>query len=110
WTGRVVSISWGPWAEIGMASPELQERFAERGVQPISPKLGQRMFAMELERGIKGDAEVILGAGPWCRRTGQTSVPDQLPLIDNQCCAPCPGGALEIARVLDPACDLYLED
>jgi acyl transferase domain-containing protein/NAD(P)H-dependent flavin oxidoreductase YrpB (nitropropane dioxygenase family) len=67
WPAHVVSINWGPWADIGMASPEVQQKFLARGVEPIKSDAGQKMFAVELACGRKGEAEVILGSGPWSK-------------------------------------------
>ncbi|MGH2767789.1 MAG: SDR family NAD(P)-dependent oxidoreductase, partial [Actinomycetota bacterium] len=70
WPGRVVSINWGPW-EMGMVSPELRRRFADRGVPAIAPEAGRLAFWQELARGTKGDAVVILGGGPWVHAAGE---------------------------------------
>ena len=101
WPGRVVAMCWGPWAGGGMVTPELERRFRERGVEPITPELGRRLFHDELDRGSHGDAVVVLGRGPWAVHS--ETVP-ALPLV-------------RIAReprsletVLDPATDRYLDD
>jgi NAD(P)-dependent dehydrogenase (short-subunit alcohol dehydrogenase family) len=65
WPGRVVAIDWGPWAGTGMASPELCALFEERGIRPIDPSAGVRALERELARGRPGDAEVVIGDGPW---------------------------------------------
>ena len=83
WPARVVSMNWGPWADIGMVSPEVQQKFVELKVKLVKPSAGQRMFAQEIERGAKGDAEVILGSGPWSE--GQVPARprfEQLPLLE----------------------------
>ena len=61
WPARVVSINWGPWAKLGMVSPELEREFGRRGVVMIPPELGRDRFSEELRYGRKGDAEVIIG-------------------------------------------------
>jgi hypothetical protein len=61
WPGRVVAINWGPWAKLGMVSPELEREFARRGVAVIAPEEGRRRFAEELRYGRKGDAVVVVG-------------------------------------------------
>jgi NAD(P)-dependent dehydrogenase (short-subunit alcohol dehydrogenase family) len=111
WPGRVVSINWGPWAEIGMASPEVQQRFVERGVELVQPAAGQRMFALELELGAKGDVEVILGAGPWDGvHAGRVPESVTLPFLEEVSISAGSRGGLEVMRTFDPARDLYLLD
>ena len=58
---RVVSINWGPWAKLGMVSPELEREFDRRGVVMIPPRIGRDRFREELRYGRKGDVEVIIG-------------------------------------------------
>lgn len=65
WPGRVVSINWGPWAQAGMATPEVQRQLIERGMTVIDPIAGRRAFDRELRSGRKGEVEVILGDGFW---------------------------------------------
>ena len=62
---RVVSINWGPWSGVGMASPAVQAVLRARGILPIAPPEGSRFFLDELEFGSRTDVEVIAGAGPW---------------------------------------------
>jgi acyl transferase domain-containing protein/NAD(P)-dependent dehydrogenase (short-subunit alcohol dehydrogenase family)/acyl carrier protein len=107
---RVISINWGPWGQTGMASSEVQRRFAERGVQLIGPEGGRAAFAEMLETGPREEVEVILGDGPWRRavavddRSGEVD----LPLVTQ------PGvpsnGHTEWTCILDPSQDLYLDD
>ena len=59
-SGRVVSINWGPWADGGMVSPELQREYARRGLGLIAPDLGVQALIDELSYGSAGDAQVIL--------------------------------------------------
>jgi NAD(P)-dependent dehydrogenase (short-subunit alcohol dehydrogenase family) len=126
WPGRVVSINWGPW-QAGMATASVQQRFAARGVQLVSPGGGRPAFINEIERGAKGDVAVVLGDGPWrlyaevaasaaapagraqdagADRNGQ----EELPLLDDQPVRAGEGGAVEVVRLLDPATDLFLLD
>lgn len=58
--GRVVSINWGPWADGGMVSPELQREYARRGLGLIAPDLGVQALIDELSYGSASDAQVIL--------------------------------------------------
>jgi NAD(P)-dependent dehydrogenase (short-subunit alcohol dehydrogenase family) len=123
WPGRVLSIHWGPWRS-GMASAEVQERFAARGVQLVSPAGGRPAFIREIERGAKGEVAVVLGDGPW--RAYAAAASDRtasaasaatgpagrhaLPLLDGLDARPSDGGGFEIRRLLDPASDLFLLD
>jgi acyl transferase domain-containing protein/NAD(P)H-dependent flavin oxidoreductase YrpB (nitropropane dioxygenase family)/NADP-dependent 3-hydroxy acid dehydrogenase YdfG len=110
WPARVVSMNWGPWADIGMASAEVQQKFVERKVQLIKPNAGQKMFALEIERGAKGEVEMILGTGPWstrqlprdCRRF------EQLPLLGQLKFSKCMAGDIEATCILDTAVHSYL--
>ncbi len=112
WPGRVVSINWGPWAGSGMASQEVQRKFSEQGVEVISPAEGSRFFDLEMALGFKGEAEVVIGQGPWKAfaslkdlHRGENGFPllqDSLLIRNN--------GFLEVERRLDPERDLYLRD
>ncbi|MGB5962862.1 MAG: SDR family NAD(P)-dependent oxidoreductase [Coleofasciculaceae cyanobacterium] len=62
---RVVAINWGPWDTAGMASDQVKRQFRERGIIPIPLDAGCQFFVEELRYGIKGEAEVIAGEGPW---------------------------------------------
>ncbi len=62
---HVLSINWGPWDTIGMASAEVNRRFRERGIIPIQPSAGSRFFVEEINYGKKGKVEVFAGKGPW---------------------------------------------
>jgi acyl transferase domain-containing protein/NAD(P)H-dependent flavin oxidoreductase YrpB (nitropropane dioxygenase family)/NAD(P)-dependent dehydrogenase (short-subunit alcohol dehydrogenase family) len=112
WSGRVVSINWGPWAGSGMASQEVQRQFAERGVEVISPMEGPSLFDLEMSSGRKGEAEVVVGQGPWKDFASLEDLHGEevyLPLLQD---APVTknNGFLEIERRLDPESDLYLLD
>jgi acyl transferase domain-containing protein/NAD(P)H-dependent flavin oxidoreductase YrpB (nitropropane dioxygenase family)/NAD(P)-dependent dehydrogenase (short-subunit alcohol dehydrogenase family) len=110
WPARVVSMNWGPWADIGMVPPEVQQMFIERDVGLIKPAAGQRMFVLEIERGAKGDAEVILGSGPWSNdRVPPARQPfDRLPLLEQVKLSKSVRGDVEATCVLDPEVHSYL--
>jgi NAD(P)-dependent dehydrogenase (short-subunit alcohol dehydrogenase family) len=86
WPGRVVSICWGPWAKVGMVSAEAQHQFLQRGVQIISCEAGRLAFDRELRFGAKGEAEVVLGNGPWAQaeptQPGPTRYSNAAPFFD----------------------------
>ncbi|MGH8905929.1 MAG: SDR family oxidoreductase [Egibacteraceae bacterium] len=108
WPCRVTSLLWGPWKGTGMVSDELERQLDRRGVQLIGPELGAAALIDELERGRKGDVEVILGAAGW---QPATSVPraEALPLLDGAGITATSDG-IEVTRTLDPDRDLYLRD
>jgi acyl transferase domain-containing protein/NAD(P)H-dependent flavin oxidoreductase YrpB (nitropropane dioxygenase family)/NAD(P)-dependent dehydrogenase (short-subunit alcohol dehydrogenase family) len=62
WPGRVVSIAWGPWSEIGMVA-DLEKHLIQRGLRLISPTEGPALLVAELLHGCKGESEVILAGG-----------------------------------------------
>jgi acyl transferase domain-containing protein/NAD(P)H-dependent flavin oxidoreductase YrpB (nitropropane dioxygenase family)/short-subunit dehydrogenase len=119
WPGRVVAVNWGPWAGAGMASSEVQRQFADRGVALIRPEEGPLAFLLELERGGKGEVEVVLGAGPWGRMTVEAEVPPaaaarargerSAPLLRGRPVGSA-AGAVALDLTLDPSEDLYLAD
>ncbi len=59
WPGRVVAPIWGPWSGIGMVS-ELENHLGSRGLGMISPEVGVAALVNELERGRKGEVEVVI--------------------------------------------------
>lgn len=114
--GRVISINWGPWGDIGMVSPEVGRAFVERGLPLITPEVGQRMFISELTRGSKGEVEVILGDGPWARipqsvgGKANRSRDLQLPFIENLSLPQDKSGAVDLTYVLSSETHKYLAD
>ncbi|MFO0908890.1 MAG: SDR family NAD(P)-dependent oxidoreductase [Isosphaeraceae bacterium] len=59
WTGRVVSINWGPWSGVGMVS-DLEQHLGKRGLGMIDPSEGATRVGDELLLGAKGDVEVVI--------------------------------------------------
>jgi hypothetical protein len=114
WPGRVLSVNWGPWEGSGMASAEVQRQFAERGVALISPSAGRRSLDLEIQKGQKGEVEVVIGDGPWRAEAVSAPVPAEsnelLPLLHNITIAHQSESSLEVVKCLDPAYDLYLQD
>jgi acyl transferase domain-containing protein/NAD(P)H-dependent flavin oxidoreductase YrpB (nitropropane dioxygenase family)/NAD(P)-dependent dehydrogenase (short-subunit alcohol dehydrogenase family) len=68
WPARVVALNWGPWAGAGMASPEVQAQFRQRGVEPIEVEEGANATIQELSNRNRTDAIVAFGAGPWLQQ------------------------------------------
>jgi acyl transferase domain-containing protein/NAD(P)H-dependent flavin oxidoreductase YrpB (nitropropane dioxygenase family)/NAD(P)-dependent dehydrogenase (short-subunit alcohol dehydrogenase family) len=113
WPGRVVAINWGPWKTAGMVSAEVQRQFEARGVGLIEPGAGARAFELELERGRKGEVEVVIGEGPWRQPDRAATLESDvrpLPLFQRLTTCRKVNGHLEIVRCLDPEHDLYLQD
>lgn len=61
---KVLSINWGPWADGGMATPDVARKLRERGILAIEPAAGVRALLREWG-GAATDTEIILGDGPW---------------------------------------------
>ena len=62
WPGRVVSIAWGPWSEVGMVA-ELEKHLTARGLKLIEPSLGANFAVDEVIFGSKGEPEVLVAGG-----------------------------------------------
>jgi acyl transferase domain-containing protein/NAD(P)H-dependent flavin oxidoreductase YrpB (nitropropane dioxygenase family) len=122
WPARVVAVDWGPWRSAGMVSPWLEAEFARRGVALIGLDQGSRMLADELNRGRKGEAEVIIGAaaglsGAEQSDSAQPAGEPRVPLADGS--RPMPllsappandGGAARTLYTLTLERDRYLDD
>jgi NAD(P)-dependent dehydrogenase (short-subunit alcohol dehydrogenase family) len=65
WPGRIVSLNWGPWETLGMASGVVRQELIDRGMTPIEMAAGCLAFNRELRCGRKGQVEVVLGHGRW---------------------------------------------
>jgi acyl transferase domain-containing protein/NAD(P)H-dependent flavin oxidoreductase YrpB (nitropropane dioxygenase family)/NAD(P)-dependent dehydrogenase (short-subunit alcohol dehydrogenase family) len=112
WPGRVVAINWGPWGKTGMASPEVQRQFRERGVEAVQPSQGRHAFDKELRFGSKGQVEVVIGKGPWeiAHKRHSTESVDGLPMIEDLLLKPGNNGSVQLSRTLDLTLDPYLQD
>ncbi|MCS6864889.1 MAG: beta-ketoacyl synthase N-terminal-like domain-containing protein [Gemmataceae bacterium] len=62
WPGRVVSMAWGPWAEVGMVA-DLEKHLVARGLKLIAPAVGAKFAVDELIFGRKGEPEVLIAGG-----------------------------------------------
>jgi NAD(P)-dependent dehydrogenase (short-subunit alcohol dehydrogenase family)/acyl carrier protein len=62
WPARVVSIAWGPWAEVGMVA-DLQKHLVARGLKLIEPPVGAGFAVDEVIFGAKGEPEVVVAGG-----------------------------------------------
>ncbi|MCK9893303.1 SDR family NAD(P)-dependent oxidoreductase, partial [Frankia sp. AgB32] len=60
-TGRVVSVDWGPWGSAGggMVSAELAREYARRGIGLIDPAEGVAALLRELAGPADGPAQVV---------------------------------------------------
>jgi NAD(P)-dependent dehydrogenase (short-subunit alcohol dehydrogenase family) len=61
--GRVVSVNWGPWADTGMVSPQLEREYARKGIGLIPLRAGVEALLGELNGGVHDAAQVILMCG-----------------------------------------------
>jgi acyl transferase domain-containing protein/NAD(P)H-dependent flavin oxidoreductase YrpB (nitropropane dioxygenase family) len=104
WSARVVSLGWGPWKRTGMVSEQVARLLTQRGMQLITPESGAAALIEELDRGRKGDVEVVLGGGPW-----QAPPQAATPLLDGAKITRTPQGTV-LERTLDPDRDPYLRD
>jgi acyl transferase domain-containing protein/NAD(P)H-dependent flavin oxidoreductase YrpB (nitropropane dioxygenase family)/short-subunit dehydrogenase/acyl carrier protein len=62
WPGRVVSVAWGPWAEVGMVA-DLEKHLVARGLKLIEPAVGAGFAVDEVIFGAKGEPEVVVAGG-----------------------------------------------
>lgn len=62
---RTLTINWGPWSMIGMASPMVIRLLKSQGMEPIQPDEGCNFFLREIRQGNDETSEVIAGDGPW---------------------------------------------
>jgi acyl transferase domain-containing protein len=62
WPGRVVSVAWGPWAEVGMVA-DLEKHLVARGLKLIEPSVGAGFAVDEVIFGAKGVPEVVVAGG-----------------------------------------------
>jgi malonyl CoA-acyl carrier protein transacylase/short-subunit dehydrogenase len=62
WPGRVVSMAWGPWAEVGMVA-DLEKHLVARGLKLIAPAVGAGFAVDEVIYGTKGEPEVLIAGG-----------------------------------------------
>ena len=57
--GRVVAVDWGPWADTGMVSPELEREYAKRGVGLLDTEDAIGRLLAELAR-PDGEPEIVV--------------------------------------------------
>jgi acyl transferase domain-containing protein/NAD(P)H-dependent flavin oxidoreductase YrpB (nitropropane dioxygenase family)/acyl carrier protein len=74
WPGRVVSVAWGPWAEVGMVA-DLQKHLVARGLKLIEPAVGAAFAVDEVVYGAKGEPEVVVAGGTETPRPAKAVAP-----------------------------------
>ncbi|MBX9580794.1 MAG: KR domain-containing protein, partial [Gemmataceae bacterium] len=74
WPGRVVSVAWGPWAEVGMVA-DLQKHLVARGLKLIEPAVGAAFAVDEVVYGAKGEPEVVVAGGTEAPRPAKAAAP-----------------------------------
>jgi acyl transferase domain-containing protein/NAD(P)H-dependent flavin oxidoreductase YrpB (nitropropane dioxygenase family)/NAD(P)-dependent dehydrogenase (short-subunit alcohol dehydrogenase family) len=62
---RVVSVNWGPWDGLGMASSAHARVFLDRGIVPVDVAGGRACLPHELALQSKDQVEVVIGEGRW---------------------------------------------
>ncbi len=62
---KVMSINWGPWSQVGMASSQAISLLDMQGIKQISAKKGTDFFINEITHYQSGMVELIAGDGPW---------------------------------------------
>ncbi|WP_010581741.1 type I polyketide synthase [Schlesneria paludicola] len=62
---KVISLNWGPWADVGMVTPEVADKMRGNGVALIDPAAGRSAAWREIQSTPRDGARIILGPGPW---------------------------------------------
>ncbi|WP_439622588.1 SDR family NAD(P)-dependent oxidoreductase [Gemmata sp.] len=75
WPGRVVSVAWGPWAEVGMVA-DLEKHLVARGLKLIEPAVGGGFAVDEVVFGAKGEPEVLIAGGTEHARPKAAAAPE----------------------------------
>jgi acyl transferase domain-containing protein/NADPH-dependent curcumin reductase CurA/short-subunit dehydrogenase/acyl carrier protein len=73
-----VTVNWGPWAEVGMASrlsPEDLQRWTTQGVRPLRPAEGMRLLEMALDVNTPQVAAVSIDWNRLASRLAATGAP-----------------------------------
>jgi NAD(P)-dependent dehydrogenase (short-subunit alcohol dehydrogenase family) len=65
YAAKVVALNWGPWAEVGMVTPEVAKKMHSNGVKLISPRAGRNAAWHEMVANRNDGVRSILGFGPW---------------------------------------------
>ena len=58
-------FSWGPWAEVGMAQPEVNAQFARRGISTLKNQQGVSCFIYAANLNASGFHAPVCGFAPW---------------------------------------------
>jgi NAD(P)-dependent dehydrogenase (short-subunit alcohol dehydrogenase family) len=77
-TVRVLSVNWGPWAEVGMAVGAFDHQAEGARFALIRPEEGCGFLRDELERGAAAEVEIIAGDVPPTEAEGESAGPDLL--------------------------------
>ncbi|MBL9124167.1 MAG: SDR family NAD(P)-dependent oxidoreductase, partial [Planctomycetaceae bacterium] len=65
WSGKVVTLNWGPWSGAGMVTPEVAEKMRAQGVDLIPVAAGSAAACREMLSPRGDNPRVVLGRGPW---------------------------------------------
>ncbi|MBI3156615.1 MAG: SDR family NAD(P)-dependent oxidoreductase [Burkholderiales bacterium] len=120
WGERVVvsALCWGPWGPTthgaGMVTPEVEAKFAAKGVRLVSAALGRQLFRAEIGRAGAAPVEVVCGEADWERHEAARAVvrraPALAPLLGASSPEAWPTGERIVPLRLDPARHLYLQE
>jgi acyl transferase domain-containing protein/acyl carrier protein len=90
-----LSINWGPWSEIGLATrPDRGGRLALRGVGSISPEQGLKAFERLLKEDVPQAVVMPFNAGQWAE-ANPSSAPFLAQLLDSKSSQPTNGKVRE---------------
>src|SRR4026209_1532215 len=76
-----LSVNWGPWSEVGMASHLNQDRLQARGMGSISPEKGVQAFEMLLNHPSPQIAVMPINWTKWARLSSVSTVSSLLSLM-----------------------------
>ncbi|MEK6320974.1 MAG: SDR family NAD(P)-dependent oxidoreductase [Acidobacteriota bacterium] len=76
-----LSINWGPWTEVGMASHLNQERLEARGMGSITPEKGVHAFEMLIDHPSPQIAVMPINWAKWARLSSASTISSLLSLM-----------------------------
>lgn len=62
---KTVVLNWGPWADVGMATPEVISQFESRGIYPLLSRQAVRCFLRSVNTKACGFHSPIYGYADW---------------------------------------------
>ncbi|HEY2759714.1 MAG TPA: SDR family NAD(P)-dependent oxidoreductase, partial [Pirellulales bacterium] len=91
-SAKIVALNWGPWADVGMVTPEIAKKMLAHGVSLITPNSGRLAAWREIVANRGDGVRSILGRGPWIespmhsvrKLSPQIHVPIMPPLLNSK--------------------------